>query len=518
MSLNKDFYKALKDVLGLEYISDDPAVLDSYMAITSVNKDEYATRFEAILLPKDTEEVQAIVRLCNKYEVKYKASSTGWQYCDPVAPGCIKIDLRRMNRIIEINEKNMYAVVEPHVIFAQLQAELMKRGLNCNVTGAGSNCSALPVAAHVNLGHLSQSGSFGDRNQLAIEWVTPGGEIIRLGTLGSSNEWFCGDGPGPSLRGIIRGDTTPLGGLGVFTKAAQKVYHWPGPSVFPVEGSSPYYEINNIPSNFIIRYFSFPTVDLMIEAVQKIGESEIGFVLMGFNRAMLCANLTASNEEDAKLYKEIDVAVQGPGFVLALAGNSPRDFEYKKRVMFQIISETRGKSLELVENPKVGGGLLWSVIRISRSVRELKRAGGGGMGVVGGGDVFPLMTRYIQVLGDTLKADLIKKGVVLKETTDPFCQPIEHSHLGHGEMLTRFSAHLTDVNEYRARLYGESNKMAIKGHYSMPQQVWNDESHDWYGPYTSNYHLWLRKIKKTFDPKAVSESTHYISAREEKTK
>jgi hypothetical protein len=33
-----------------------------------------------------------------------------------------------------------------HVIYSELQAELMKRGV-CNITGAGSNCSALPMAA-----------------------------------------------------------------------------------------------------------------------------------------------------------------------------------------------------------------------------------------------------------------------------------------------------------------------------------------------------------------------------------
>ena len=50
-------------------------------------------------LPASTAEVQAIVKLCNKHKVQYKASSTGWLYCDPVAPNCIKLDLRRMNRI-----------------------------------------------------------------------------------------------------------------------------------------------------------------------------------------------------------------------------------------------------------------------------------------------------------------------------------------------------------------------------------------------------------------------------------
>jgi len=48
-----------------------------------------------------------------------------------------------MNHIIEINEKNMYAVVEPYVISAELQAETFKRGLHFCVKGAGTNCAAM---------------------------------------------------------------------------------------------------------------------------------------------------------------------------------------------------------------------------------------------------------------------------------------------------------------------------------------------------------------------------------------
>ena len=131
-----------------------------------------------------------------------------------------------MNRIVEINEKNMYAVVEPYVITAQLQAELMKRGLHLNVKGAGSNCSAM-LRGH---GHLDQTTSGDDRNHLAIEWVTPAGDIVRSGSLGSSDEWFCGDGPGPSLRSILTSAVPPGVTPGVFTKAAMKIYHWPGPA------------------------------------------------------------------------------------------------------------------------------------------------------------------------------------------------------------------------------------------------------------------------------------------------
>ena len=86
-----------------------------------------------------------------------------------------------MNQLIEINEKNMYAVVEPYVTSAQLQAELFKRGLNTNMKGAGSQCSAM-LRGH---GHLDQSMGADDRNHLAVEWVTPEGELVKMGSLGS---------------------------------------------------------------------------------------------------------------------------------------------------------------------------------------------------------------------------------------------------------------------------------------------------------------------------------------------
>ena len=134
---------------------------------------------------------------------KRAAPCTGWT--GKFAAGSLYLDLRRMNRIVEINEQNMYAVVEPYVITAQLQAELMKRGLHMNVKGAGANCTAM-LRGH---GHLDQSMGADDRNHLAVEWVTPDGEVVQLGSLGSTGEWFSGDGPGPSLRSLISSVVPP---------------------------------------------------------------------------------------------------------------------------------------------------------------------------------------------------------------------------------------------------------------------------------------------------------------------
>jgi glycolate oxidase len=517
MALDNDFYSALEDILGPENVSRDPVVTESYSmpvrGATIKSKADYIPRFEAVTLPKDTVEVQAIVRLCNKHGVQFKASSTGWLYCDPTGPGCIKLDLRRMNRILEINEKSMYAVVEPYVIGAQLQAELMKRGLNCNLTGAGANCSALPLAAHVNLGHLSQSGSYGERNLLAMEWVTGDGELVRLGSLGSLDEWFCGDGPGPSLRGIIRGNTTPLGGLGVFTKAAQKIYHWPGPRNFSIEGISPRYQPASIPPGFMIRYYSFKNLDILIDAVGRVGESEIGFELMGFNAAMMASNIATSNDEDVAYFRQFSKSVQGPGFMIMIAGNSPRDFEYKKKVLEQIIKDTNGKSLIEVEDPKYAAGFLWRFIRVVGSVRETSRATGVGGGTVGGSDLFPLMAKYISYTSD-LKQDLINRGLILDDSVYPFVQSIEHGHQGHGEILIRYTPNRPDSYELvQGMLNAEANARAIEGHFGVPQHVWSDGLHDMYGPHVMNYQFLLRQIKRTFDPNQASESSNYITAR-----
>ena len=228
----------------------------------------------------------AVIKVCNKNSITFKGISTGWAF-SPLTSDIVYLDMRKMNRIIEINEKNMYAVVEPNVISAELQAELFKRGLNCNIKGSGSQCTALALSGH---GHMGLTTGTGDRNDLATEWVTDEGDIVRLGSLGSANEWFCGDGPGRSLRAIIR-----TGGL--ITRQAVKLYHWPG-SAFPLEGVSPRYRLSRMPENMMVRYFTFPTMENLLEAELKIGKSEIAYELMGFCLSMVASNISTNNEED----------------------------------------------------------------------------------------------------------------------------------------------------------------------------------------------------------------------------
>jgi glycolate oxidase len=481
MALSKDIYSAFEDVVGQENICNDPVIMPSY----------HSTEFAAVILPKNTAEVQAIVKLCNKHKLKFRPVCTGWTGMFP--PGIVYLDLRRMNRIIEINEKNMYAVVEPYVISAQLQAELMKRGLHFNVKGAGTNCAAM-LRGH---GHLDQTTSGDDRNHLAIEWVTPEGNIVRSGALGSSDEWFCGDGPGPSLRSILTSAVPPGVTPGVFTKAAVKVYHWPGPARFPIQGLSPNYSLSEIPSNMMARYYSFPSVEKMWQAEIKLGENEIAFELMGFNVSMVAANITTSNEDEEETFKRMSKEVQGPGFFIIIAGNSAADFTYKKRVLEQIVKEADGKSLKSVEDPKTEGILLCQCIRISASIRETFRAGGAfsSIPVMGQRD----LTIKWAIGAGKAKEPLITKGLIVDDGGAFFGWGVEQGHLGKTEIFCKFDPQNLEAKAAVEAWNAEQSARAFKERY-FASLMSPDPA---IGPGLSNYHLWWKKIQEAIDPNGV---------------
>ena len=117
----------------------------------------------------------------------------------PSEDDTLQLDMRRMDRILEIDEKNMFAVVEPGVIGATLQAEAMKVGLNTHIPGVGCSGSLLAGAtSYFGSGPSNMYGGYHYDNMLAMEWVTPTGEILSHRLAGAGLGWFCGEGPGPS--------------------------------------------------------------------------------------------------------------------------------------------------------------------------------------------------------------------------------------------------------------------------------------------------------------------------------
>jgi glycolate oxidase len=373
MALSRDAYRSLEDIVGPDNISDDPALCDSYafqyLAETArPDQSHFMPRPVAVLVPGSTEEVQATVKTCNRYKIKVKPYSTGWYFFGaPQKDGddTIQLDLRRMDKILDIDEKNMFAVVEPYVVCATLQAEAMKVGLTLNIIGAGASTSPLANAtSYLGNGPTTPWMGHNSDNLLALEWVMPTGDILRTGSLGSGAGWFCGEGLGPSLRGICRGVRGARGGMGVYTKAALKLTHWPGPTQLSIEGIIPAF-CSPIPDQLRAYTIAFPSWPAYAESYYKLHENEMGYIIHrqynklgadlgpAFWTLYIDPNKTLSDIEEISKKPEVQKLTEEMrrSFQLILAGRSLRDIEYQDKVLDQILAETGGWKVARMAEP-----------------------------------------------------------------------------------------------------------------------------------------------------------------------
>jgi len=144
MAINKEAYKALEAIVGPEYISDDPAVCEGYRSgpggyEAGCGYERVMTKIPGtVILPRTTEDVQKIVKVCNRYKVPYVPYSTGFygprSHCHVESE--LLVDLKRLNDF-EIDEKHFYAVVGTGVVYSPLQEEAMKRGAYVIIGGGG---------------------------------------------------------------------------------------------------------------------------------------------------------------------------------------------------------------------------------------------------------------------------------------------------------------------------------------------------------------------------------------------
>ncbi len=555
-------YEEFEKIVGPENVSKDPAVLDGYTYQWAAEfVGEIGNRFsparpEAVILPKDTEEIQSIVKTCNKFDLKFKAHSTGWGVWSTTREeGIVLLDLRRMDGLVEINEEEMYAVIEPYVTWAQLQAECMKKGLNCATIGAGSNTSALAsVTCMAGIGHNNVSMGYNARNVLGVEWVLPNGEILKLGSLDSDAGWISGDGPGPSLRGIMRGLYGTMGGLGVFTKCAIRLYNWPGPPEFEVENITPTKErIKNYPENIEVFAIYFEDWEDRDEAIAKIGESEIAYSGAVTERPALFGLFGSSNKEMAGLLRWTNLAkLLFPKVIitLVLAGDSERELEYKKKVLEDILKETGGRNLnklldtldllpQFIFNLAKNFGefeSIFELIQNRRAFRDpltlfiLKTGSYVNRIVFGTGGSFttnlcgnfttrrtltPTETKAIEIKKEYLENDLF-----VEDMGEGGWGPlhIDQGHLGWLESGTTFDPWDPEAVETMVEQLERINEACAEENIILPfiSQAQVDESrgenpHDTIGPrMNSDYRPWQRKIKQAFDPNNTSDPSDYI--------
>lgn len=183
-----------------------------------------------VVMPSTVDEIQSIVRLANETLTPLIPFVTGQNVGGltiPQVDGAVIVDLKRMNKIIELDREAMYVVIEPGVTFGHLRRHVDENAPDLRYTFplAPPYTSVLANALLQGLCDLSTThGAMADFVN-GLEAVLPTGSLIRAGSgiLGDGN-WF-GRYPLPDLVGLFSGWQ---GTTGIVTKMALQL--WPKPS------------------------------------------------------------------------------------------------------------------------------------------------------------------------------------------------------------------------------------------------------------------------------------------------
>ena len=318
---------ALTGVVGPGNVSDAPEILESYSRDRSLLP---AGKARYVVYPENTQHVAEIVKLCNSSSVPIVPCSSRIHSrgCTIPKQGGVILDLKKMNKIKSLNERNRYVMIEPGVTWGEVQKELAGKELMVSST-------LLP--------HRDQSvvTSFLERDPLVIslyeyneplmsmEVVWPDGSVFRTGSASAPNfpETFVeGTNPmGPGTLDYFRLLQGAQGTMGVVTWAMVK-------AEYLSPQSKPF-------------FIGFDRVEDAIEPLYRIQRKKIGYECLLMNRLELASILVEESADELegikKMLPEWTVLV-----ILRSARRRPEEkFAYEEQALAQVKAEFLGMEM-----------------------------------------------------------------------------------------------------------------------------------------------------------------------------
>jgi len=347
--------------------------------------------------------------------------------------------------------------------------------------------------------------------------VLPDGDILRLGSLGCGAGWISGDGPGPSLRGVLRGYGGANGGNGVFTRIATKLFPWYGPPQPEVKGKSVLYE-NEIPENFDLHALYFPDVSKLNDFNQLLYEASIAYHFQRISVGMLPAMITESNDDLYALLqgipREVIDAIGPYGATVAIDAGSREEMEYKRKVIQKIVEETKAEQFPLDETTR---GVLYNNVLTGVGVLKAVFRPTGSFMITGTGDeAMDTMGILGEKAWDKIVSELHDSGAMFN--ANPYlCWLVTYGEgSGHVESIVQYdpaspeSVKMTveelkkadrTVAEMRLGINGLENALSF-----------NEETLKAAMPHnTLDFVKYMKMIKKAIDPNNSSEPAFYVS-------
>lgn len=324
-------FRELAEIVGEDSISGDradliPYLQDSYTAL--MRKEVPYPDF--VVMPGSTEQVQGVVRLANKYRMPVYPRSFGVNIAGSAIPyrGGLVLDLKRMKRILEINEDTMTAQIEPGVSWGRLRKEARKKRLDIIPIGGPYDTS--PIGNFLLTNITPYSTKYPADRAVTLEAVLPNGEILRTGSQatrsGADLNPYFRYAYGPDITGLFRGS---LGNYGIITKMVIRL--------------RPLAEVEkNI-------YFGFDQLDPALMTMKNIERLEITRYSMLSNRYLSVHIVTPPEKMRSSQEREKVMAMLPPYQLVAGLGGRPRQVALYEEMLEEEIGRTGGRRVEFPE-------------------------------------------------------------------------------------------------------------------------------------------------------------------------
>jgi len=173
-----------------------------------------------ITWPETPEQISDLLKLANKEKIPVTPYAEGSGVVGGAIPiyGGIIVDMKKLNKIIEINEKNLTVTVEAGINGMNLERYLNEKGYRCgHIPQSIYTSSVGGYIAHRAAGQFSTKYGKIEDIVLGMEVILPKGEIINFKTIARAST-------GPQLDKLFIGGE---GTIGIVTKATLKIWPYP---------------------------------------------------------------------------------------------------------------------------------------------------------------------------------------------------------------------------------------------------------------------------------------------------
>lgn len=483
LSTLKELSTGLEDIAGSERVFTDDDFLKKYSVDTG-----FATprKPEAVVKVLSTEQIQSIVKFANRFKIPVtpKSSSTGFYGASIPEQGGIVLDMSDMKKVLRIDKRNKWVMVEPGVTLNDLQKELAAQGMR-------AFNSLLPhTEKSFMTGLLEREPRITPKHHLdetiqTMEIVLPTGDLMHTGSMAvapgkpenahkdAKTDLCNAMGPGLDWYRLIPGS---LGTYGIVTAMNIKA------GFLPVRQK--------------LLFIGFDTIEKAVEPLYRIQRKLIGDECFLMNSRCLATIISPSAESIKEIQSQL------PPFIIVLnitAGEWLPDekMQYQEDALKEIAKTFYLKPLETL--PNIRG----YETALSDNLYSAWNNGGywKGRGKGASKDIFFLT--QLQNAPEFL--NIINNGVAGSNypvsDIGIYIQPKQNGRAFHMEAVFPFDPENAEEKQ-RAETIFSATSRALYSKGAFFYRIYGEWADMVYNS-TGELHATLKRIKKTFDPENI---------------